>query len=65
MASCPIRSRCAECGEEIEWVPHRVISLWLSTASGSGYCAAVRRLHAPGERRSVVLELRLERRGGR
>ena len=61
----PIRRRCEGCGEEIEWVPLREISLWLSTASGSGYCAPARRLHAPGHRQVLEMELRWERSGGR
>jgi hypothetical protein len=65
MASYPIRRRCEGCGEEIELVPHRVVSLWLSVESGSGYCAPVGRLHEPAVRQSVEMELRLERRGGR
>ena len=65
MASYLIHRRCAGCGEEIESVPLRDISLWLSTESGSGYCALARWLHAPGERQVVEMELRLERRGGR
>jgi hypothetical protein len=65
MASYPIHRRCEGCGEEIELVPLWDISLWLSVESGSGYCAPVRRLHAPGERQVVEMELRLERPGGR
>ena len=61
MAGYPIRRRCVGCGEQIEWVPHWVISLWLSVESGSGYCAAVGQLHEPAARRSVEIELRLER----
>ena len=66
MASYPIRRRCAGCGEQLVWVPHRVVSLWLSVESGSGYCAAVGRLHEPAAVwQSVEIELRLEQCGGR